>query len=392
MSQETIKAVFTISAKKFVERSIQYALNKRMNFACWKSPNSKIVYFLISTSDIIKDKVIIESSKPGFCISPFHNPELKETCFLCADILYRHTGDEIEALIPSSEFENFVEKELVSSLDYFYKELGTNTSTESTYKKGVEKAVNVISNDRARKIVLSRIKKTPKPQGLNLSKLFIDLGSNYTNAFVSLISTEEFGTWIGATPETLIQISDNETFKTMALAGTQRFNHQNLKEAVWTQKEIEEQALVSKYIIHCFKSIRLREFDDIGPKTVRAGNLIHLKTEFSVDLKEINHEGLGTTMLELLHPTSAVCGMPKAVALDFISKHEFHDRQLFSGFLGPINIEEQTSIYVNLRCAQITKDEIIYYAGAGLTEDSSPEKEWLETEAKCSTIEEIING
>lgn len=55
----------------------------------------------------------------------------------------------------------------------------------------------------------------------------------------------------------------------MALAGTQPASGENpLKSAAWTQKEIEEQALVCRYIVDCFKKIRLREYEEHGPKTI----------------------------------------------------------------------------------------------------------------------------
>jgi isochorismate synthase len=126
------------------------------------------------------------------------------------------------------------------------------------------------------------------------------------------------GLWIGATPETLLSY-DNQTsiLKTVALAGTQKAKKTAPKEAVWKQKEIEEQALVSRYIINCFKKIRLREFRERGPKTIQAGNLWHLFTEFIVNNTEAKVKNLADKMLLLLHPTSAVCGMPLQVAKKF---------------------------------------------------------------------------
>jgi isochorismate synthase len=161
---------------------------------------------------------------------------------------------------------------------------------------------------------------------------------------------------------------------------------------VWTQKEIEEQALVSRYIINCFKAIRLREFEEDGPRTVHAGNLIHLKTSFSVNLEEVDFPNLGTVMLNLLHPTSAVCGMPKERVLHFINENEKLDRKFYSGFLGPVNIENETRIFVNIRCAEFLKDKVITYSGAGITQESDPEKEFEETELKMKAIGRILEG
>jgi isochorismate synthase len=196
---------------------------------------------------------------------------------------------------------------------------------------------------------------------------------------------------MGASPETIIEVKGSKHFTTVAVAGTQAYHPgTSLQEVAWRQKEIEEQALVSRYIINCFKKIRLREFEEVGPKTVVAGNLLHLKTTYSVDMEETQFPLLGSVMLDLLHPTSAVCGMPKAPAAAFLNQFETFDRALFSGYLGPVNINRGTHLYVNLRCMQIQSGKALLYAGAGVTEDSIPEREWMETQLKCDTLLEVM--
>jgi isochorismate synthase len=168
----------------------------------------------------------------------------------------------------------------------------------------------------------------------------------------------------------------------------------SVQEVRWSQKEIEEQAYVSRYIIECFKKIRLREYIEIGPKTVLAGNLMHLKTEYVVETTQVDYPGLISTMLGLLHPTSAVCGTPKEAAKSWIKSVEKHDRSLYSGYLGPVNIDQETHLFVNLRTVRLEPilDQIkaTYFAGCGITEESSPEKEWLETEMKCQTLQRVL--
>ena len=157
------------------------------------------------------------------------------------------------------------------------------------------------------------------------------------------------------------------------------------------KKEIEEQAMVSRYIIEQFKTIRLREFTESGPRTVQAGNMIHLKTEYTVDLDNVIKPELGSVMLQLLHPTSAVCGMPKFSALSFIIANESLSRELYSGFIGPVNMNGLTQLYVNLRCMQILKTRAVLYAGAGITHGSKAEKEWAETALKCQTLLDLMS-
>src|SRR5690606_11364254 len=88
--------------------------------------------------------------------------------------------------------------------------------------------------------------------------------------------------------------------------------------------------------------------------------------------------------------TSAVCGMPRKEAHEFLQQNEDFDRSFFAGFIGPVNIQEETSIYVNLRTASLKGKSAVLYAGAGVTEDSDPEKEWEETELKCQIIGKFI--
>ena len=150
--------------------------------------------------------------------------------------------------------------------------------------------------------------------------------------------------------------------------------------------------MVSRYIIDCFKKIRLREFDEIGPRTVKAGNLTHLKTAFKVDMELTNSPMLGSTMLELLHPTSAVCGMPRELADEFIKTHEGYQRSLYAGFLGPVGFNGNSDLFVNLRCIQLDENKARLYAGAGITEYSNPEKEYQETSNKMQTMLKVLNA
>jgi isochorismate synthase len=84
--------------------------------------------------------------------------------------------------------------------------------------------------------------------------------------------------------------------------------------------------------------------------------------------------------------------MPRKEALAFLQTHEGFDRSFYAGFLGPVNIDGATSIYVNLRTASLQEGEALLYAGAGVTEDSDPEKEWEETEMKCEIIGKFIQN
>ena len=359
------------------------------SMAVWRFPRKGKVHFLADLSDApIKGQIDLQNINPGFVVSPFMNPEGNETLFLESDILASCVNGEWK--IEKGE----LEKHVCSPITYH---LNIRPDTEisgeiSHFIKMVADGITAIEEGEFDKVVSARTYDEPLQENFDIIEQFNRMEKAYPDAFVSLVSIPGCGTWMGATPELLIE-SSADHFRTVSVAGTQPFPlDKDLSEAAWNQKEIEEQAMVSRYIIEQFKIIRLREFIETGPRSVRAGNMIHLKTEYTVDLKKVHFPELGTIMLNLLHPTSAVCGMPKFSALRFITANEHLNREFYSGYLGPVNMKGMSRLYVNLRCMQILRTRAVLYAGAGITHDSIPEKEWEETALKCQTLLDVMNG
>ncbi|GAB2989751.1 hypothetical protein GCM10027284_02850 [Cyclobacterium sediminis] len=376
------------------------ALRKNAAIAVWRKPTTSKIEIIIDddqkgVEENLKD---LDDLPPGFMVHPFqtsavHAPiYIKAGSYNAIHLDGKNRNEEQRNII--SEFEHTDTRILASEIRKFISNTPSKANTSSTSKKAflgtVEKAIAAIKSGNLYKVVPAKIKCIDLPANFDLASVFLSLCEAYPNAFINCFYSEKTGLYIGASPETLIRTKGDEFF-TMALAGTQKAKGENpLKNAAWTQKEIEEQALVSRYIVDCFKKIRLREYKEIGPKTTVAGGLLHLKSEFLVDMKATNFPQLGSVMLDLLHPTSAICGMPKNQALEFLESEESFDRAYFSGFIGPVNMDEETTLYVNLRCAKLANKKTWLYAGAGITEDSVPEKEWEETEMKCNIIGQFI--
>ncbi len=343
---------------------------------------------------------VLETSAFGFLFCPFQASERHSNLFIKADLYYSSVISELKAAedAPAAHVQAFLEeleKQDNSAGIAWYSpaENGQGTvQTEEAYKTAVKNAVTAIQAEEMEKVVLSRVLKRAVPEGFAPVAAFEAMLELHPRALVSLVAVPGLGTWMGASPEILVSIDQNQVFRTVALAGTQPItNDTSTADAIWRQKEIEEQALVERYVINCFKKIRLRDYTEIGPKTIVAGNLMHLRTDFKVDMKqEPDFPNLGTDMLHLLHPTSAVCGMPKEPAIQFILQHEGYDRSYYSGYLGPVGSAEGTQLYVNLRCMQLLPTEAVLYAGAGITGESSSEKEWLETQYKFQAMRRVL--
>lgn len=382
------------------------AVKSNLAVAVWRLPNAKNFHLIIDLSQKNKEvKIQFDNSQKGFVLNAFDSQNDGKH-FINADLHFDSESKKLKESFRSQE-EGSIEQKNKKKLIEIYQNLSSSPSQKTPYfaKKGVkhqhkqqenyqkmvQKAVDCMKEGDFEKVVLSRSKTIELKEDFDVLGLFSKLSSRYSPAFVSLVSSPETGTWVCATPEILISVDKNKIFRTIALAGTQSAEGlEDLSEALWRQKEIEEQALVSRYIISCFKKIRLREFSEKGPATVRAANLIHLRSDFSVDMEAVNFPELAEVMLKLLHPTSAVCGMPKEIASQFILENEGYFRDFYTGYLGTVNMNEQSHIFVNLRCMQVLDKQAILYAGGGITKHSKAQKEWEETEMKFKTLLQVL--
>ena len=275
---------------------------------------------------------------------------------------------------------------------YLPAQVHNHPATETEFTAIVENAIDFIRSTGIAKVVVSRTASLPLPPHFDPVLTFRSLCQRYPHAFVSLVAIPDVGLWLGATPEVLLSL-DAAGLTTMALAGTQRRPpHQPLDKIQWGPKEQLEQEMVGAYIRAFFAAAQIADLQESGPQTVAAGSVVHLQTTFHLQLPPAEQRLLANRVLDELHPTSAVCGMPKHQALAFILAHEGYDRSFYSGFLGPIHIQGQSSLYVNLRCMQLSADRAHLYVGAGITADSDPAAEWRETALKAETMLAVLGA
>ena len=239
---------------------------------------------------------------------------------------------------------------------------------------------HILSGDFS-KIVLARMSEVALTEQLDVVDLFFRACRCYPQVFVALVSAPQCGTWLTATPEILLEGNRNR-FHTIALAGTMG----RWGTTLWSEKNIAEQQLVADYISDCI--CRFTDHcEQQGPYTVTAGNLRHLRSDFRFALPGTVPLG---TFLSQLHPTPAVSGLPKRQAVDLIGRAEHDRRDYYSGFMGPLDIDGQSHLYVSLRCMRLRGDRCQLFAGGGLLADSEEEMEWKETEAKMMTMKKLI--
>lgn len=350
----------------FVKVKVQ--LENQLPFVLYAKPNADRMIGLFQTDDSLH--FLKDFGEKGFVFAPFD-------------------GDLIP-YIPQAESEVYVEN--IKKTDFLIAPnpiIEADKAAKTDFEALVAAGVDAIGQGAFEKVVLSRKTMVAVPS-FELETVFNKLVTFYPTAFKYCFFHPKIGMWAGASPEQFLKINQ-ESIRTVALAGTQAVTES--KDIVWQEKEIKEQQLVTDFIIQSLAD-KVSELTVSSPYSVQAGNLWHIKTDIAATIgSDSNLEEI----IKALHPTSAVCGLPKAAAKDFILQNESYDRSYYSGFLGELNIDlatfrtEQSDLFVNLRCMKINDKQVELFIGCGITRDSVPEAEFIETVNKSMTMRKVLN-
>ncbi len=363
--------------------AVQNQYSEQLPFVVYRKPGKEIIRGILQKDD----KLYVTSSfrEHGFVFAP-HDTELNAILFPMdkCDVYSGFYVQKKESPVAPKVSQLTPENEIL----------------KRTHLDLVQKGIDAIESGELRKVVLSRkeeIKVKKLTSGKSVISLFEKLLNKHPTAFVYCWYHPSVGLWLGATPESLFSL-EKKTFRTMALAGTQKYNEE--EKVVWSEKEKEEQSMVTQFLENSLEKI-VPILMISKPTTIKAGNVMHLKTDvggtINTRLCDI------PCLIKRLHPTPAVCGLPRDNATQFIQSSEAYDREFYTGYLGELNInsevfEDQTKLkegyadlYVNLRCMKINKDIATLFIGGGITKDSKPEAEWEETVHKAETMMQILS-
>ena len=348
------------------DSKIQNQLKKRLPFVVYSKPNSEgITGFFQNNETLFK---VNDFTEKGFVFASFDGAKTY--------------------LIPESESEllhfSLDKKEMAFSGKELTK---AGNVAKSDFTTLVANGIQAIKNEQFQKVVLSRTEKV-ELEDFDMVDAFKKLVLLYPSAFVYCFYHPKIGNWIGATPEQLLKFTENN-FETISLAGTQKDTGSS--EILWGEKEKEEQQFVTDYLVSRLKNVA-KAVQFTKPYSIKAGSIWHIKTDVSGVL---NSDSSLKKVIQLLHPTPAVCGLPKEIAKDFILENEPYDRSFYTGFLGELNCSPtkesiSSDLFVNLRCMQIKDSQAHLYIGCGITKDSNPEKEWEESVNKSMTMKKVL--
>lgn len=362
---------------------IETQYKNKLPFAVYRKPRENKLSALLQPTNHLH--VVNDFTEKGFVFAPFDDTE--------TSVLIPFDGSEFVTFsyVMSSPIEIFQHNNVI------------NEEEKRQHINLVNKGIEAIKKNEFEKVVFSRQEQVSIDED-NPITFLKNLLNTYSSSFIYCWYHPKVGLWLGATPETLIKIEGSQ-FSIMALAGTQ--NYTGNLDVVWQDKEVKEQKFVTDFIIDSLQA-SVESLNISETETVKAGNLVHLKTMISARLKP---DSKLKEIISKLHPTPAVCGVPKEVSKQFILNNEDYNREFYTGFLGELNFEttaaprsgkrnienraysitkKSTQLYVNLRCMQIKNNTAIIYVGGGITANSNPESEWEETVSKSLIIKNVL--
>lgn len=372
---------------EFYQKLQEHILTKRA-FVVYRKPNMNTVKAFLQQDSEVYTKNEVNNS--GFVFAPFNTGSTS----------YIIPSDRSDIIEFNSKLVEEGDPQEDETIDFGYLE-----EDQKRHETLVQRGIEAIKAGDFKKVVLARSERVQlyDPDAI---RIFKKLLNKYPLAMVYLWFHPETGYWLGATPETLLKVERNR-FETMALAGTQVFSGDT--DVEWGLKEVEEQLFVTDYILEKLEKLNgIENIQNSRPYSARAGNLLHICTDISGRLSE--PEKL-QELVDALHPTPAVCGLPKKKALSFILAHEEHSREFYSGYLGEMNLKTEhkrnsnrnnqenqqfasisigSELFVNLRCMKLKDGNARIYVGGGITKDSNAAEEWMETVNKAQTMKSVL--
>ena len=368
---------------RHIQNLLDCLTHSRLGFALYRLPWTDECYFVLQQSGDVEQLADIRelNKKKGFVMAPFLQSDHHPLIVIRPDIT-AYDWDEISEAISSLECADALLtcKNQTEKLSPFVSE----ETDKERYTQAFERFITPLQKKHFQKLVLSRSSTKHINDDFSPLAAFVRACNNYPRMMIYLCHTPVSGTWVGSTPEILLSGHGKE-WHTVALAGTMPMQNEVMP-MDWNKKNQDEQGYVADYIRRIIKKFG-NKMNEKGPYTARAGQLVHLKTDFYFLLKNTDNIG---NLLQELHPTPAVCGLPKEDAFRFILENEGYDRSYYSGFIGWLDTEGHTDLYVNLRCMEIKPGETTLYAGGGILASSEIESEWTETGDKMNTMKSIL--
>ena len=264
---------------------------------------------------------------------------------------------------------------------------GGHRFTRAAWIAAVDAARAEIRAGHLQKLVLARDSYRDSLRPVPVSSVLECLSATTPGCYLFAVTTADGGTFLGASPEQLFRL-EGEELTTESLAGTRQRGDTPDEDAalatdlLHSRKDTREQMIVTDFLAAALSALCASHDIASAPVIRPLASVQHLVTPGRGRLRP------GVTpddVLAALHPTPAVCGLPRAAALAAMARLEPAPRGLYAGAIG--FIDTQTAEFaVAIRSALVTATRATVYGGAGIVEASDPLEEWNETSWKMRPL------
>ena len=268
----------------------------------------------------------------------------------------------------------------------------TDTPDKSSWSRAVEQALELFGTTELSKIVLARRSDFSSTHSFDPWQLLAGLQQTSTGCTLFGFSFDGKTTFLGATPERLYARNGSQV-STEALAGTRPRGEDASKdklleaELLGSEKEQREHSYVARGVFASLVPLSLSVMASKSPTIVKLARVQHLKTPIEASLQ---HDTTDSDLLTALHPTAAVNGQPRDLALKLLQTIEPFDRGWYAAPVGWLS-KESAEFAVAIRSGLVNGSHLALFAGAGIVEGSSPDNEWSELDNKLSAFLQAID-
>ena len=256
---------------------------------------------------------------------------------------------------------------------------------ESQYRDSLAKGIELINTGDLDKLVLATRQLLFLRKPLDPLQLLSRLRGQKTNSCRFLWQKNNDESFFGASPERLISLNQNHLLID-ALAGTAKKNDDG-KELLASSKDLREHYFVVDSILEQLLRNDITASHQSKPRLMTQGHLIHLHTLIEAYVKD----KLPLALVEALHPTSAVAGVPLSKSLSWLRALETFDRQTYASPIGWIDENQNSEFRVAIRYGQVRGNELKLFAGAGLVKGSTVDGEMQEVALKFEVLRNQLN-
>lgn len=266
------------------------------------------------------------------------------------------------------------------------------------FKSSVSSALKLIKANQLNKIVIANAIDVISPQPFNLVNSLDNLRQRHPDCYIFSTSNGKEHNFLGASPERLISIR-NHQLVTDALAGSAPRGKTATEDGDFadlllsSEKERREHQFVLDFITKRLSQLGLIPQHLSTTQLLKLSNIQHLWTPIQAELPIDVHP---LEIVDKLHPTPAVAGVPTKIAQAQIRHYEICDRSLYAAPIGWVDYQGNCEFIVGIRSALIECHNLSQtrtntyrarlYAGAGIVAGSDPNKELAEIQLKLQVL------